>query len=88
MWLSRFLLVNLAIFLSYFADMHENCPLWHCPLSDFYEVMMKNSIFVPSIYIHEKLIRFYYKIVPSKVMKENSNIVPSINFSLMVFGEE
>ena len=50
--------------------------------------MMKNSIFVPSIYIHEKLIRFYYKIVPSKVMKENSIIVPSINFSLMVFGEE
>ena len=40
---------------------------WHCPLSDFYEVMKKNSIFVPSIYIHEKLIRFYSKSVPSKV---------------------
>ena len=61
-------------------DMHENCPLWHCPLSDFYEVMKKNSIFVPSIYIHEKLIRFYSKIVPSKVMMKNSIIVPSIYF--------
>ena len=61
-------------------DMHENYPLWHCPLSDFYEVMKKNSIFVPSIYIHEKLIRFYSKIVPSKVMMINSIIVPSIYF--------
>ena len=62
--------------------MHENCPLWHCPLSDFYEVMKKNSIFVPSIYIHEKLIMFYSKIVPSKVMMKNSIIVPSIYFHL------
>ena len=64
----------------YHSDMHENCPLWHCPPRDFYEVMKKNSIFVPSIYIHEKLIRFYSKIVPSKVMMKNSIIVPSIYF--------
>jgi hypothetical protein len=42
--------------------------------------MKKNSIFVPSIYIHEKLIRFYSKIVPSKVIMKNSIIVPSIYF--------
>ena len=62
------------------CDMHENGPLWHCPLSDFYEVMKKNSNFVPSIYIHEKRIRFYSKTVPSKVMMKNSIIVPSIYF--------
>ena len=57
--------------------------------------MKKNSIFVPSIYIHEKLIRFYSKTVPSKVMKKNSIIVPSIYFhakpsifSLIVFREK
>ena len=72
--------------------MHENCPLWHCPLSDFYEVMKKNSIFVPSIYIHEKLIRFYSKSVPSKVMMKNSIIVPSkfrnlnINLNCLMFS--
>ena len=69
--------------------MHENCPLWHCPLSDFYEVMKKNSIFVPSINIHEKLIGFYSKIVPSKVMMKNSIFVPSMSrlriFSNMKF---
>ena len=53
--------------------MHENCPL-----SDFYEFMKKNYIFVPSIYVHEKLIRFYSKSVPSKVIKENSIFVPSM----------
>ena len=58
--------------------MHENCPLWHYPLSDFNEVIKKNSIFVHSIYIYEKLIRFYSNSVPSKVMLKNSIIVPSI----------
>ena len=52
-------------------DMHENCPL-----SDFYEFMKKNPFFVPSIYIYEKLIRFYSKSVPSKVNLKNSIIVP------------
>ena len=48
----------------------------NCPLILFHEVMKKNSSFVPSIYIHENLITFYSKSVPSKVMKENSIIVP------------
>ena len=60
--------------------MHEKCPLWHCPLDDFYEVMKKNSINVPSIYVHAKLTRFYSKSVPSKVMKKNSINGPSIYF--------
>ena len=58
--------------------MHENCLL-----SDFYEFMKKNPFFVPSIYIYEKLIRFYSKSVPSKVMKENSINVPSIYFQIV-----
>ena len=61
--------------------MHEKCPLWHCPLDDFYEVMKKNSINVPSIYVHAKLTRFYSKSVPSKVMKKNSiNVLAFVNF--------
>ena len=40
----------------------------------------KKTILVASIYIHDKLISFYSKIVPSKVMMINYIIVPSIHF--------